>query len=164
MGERYLLGNVTRLLWPVEHRPKVAARSGDRRQPVQLECYSTIERCLEMKKMYPLIVVLLAGVVFSAMGVLYVLRPPAVTSLPESVEVGQTITFMIEGDLAIRDVTLPVTFAVEAAAVSSTQISGTATAVVNRSDYGLAIPSVPSVANVEEEVELSIYFLADATG
>lgn len=43
------------------------------------------------------------------------------------------------------------------------QITGTATAVVNRADYGLQIPSVPNVANVEEEVELYIDFTANAS-
>lgn len=88
--------------------------------------------------------------------------PTSVTGLPESVEVGGTITFTIEGELTIRDVTLPVTFTVEATAVSTTQISGSAETVIARSDYGLSIPSVPNVANVEEEVALSIYFAANA--
>jgi polyisoprenoid-binding protein YceI len=89
-------------------------------------------------------------------------NPTSVTGLPESVVVGDTITFIIEGDLTIRDVTLPVTFSVEATAVSATQISGSAETSIVRSDYGLSIPSVPGVANVDEEVTLSIYFAANA--
>ncbi|MBX3055144.1 MAG: hypothetical protein KF770_01610 [Anaerolineae bacterium] len=48
-------------------------------------------------------------------------------------------------------------------AVSATQLTGTATATVSRGDYGLQIPSVPNVANVEEEVELIIDFVANAS-
>ena len=89
--------------------------------------------------------------------------PTAVEGLPAAVTVGETITFTLPGDLTIRDVTLPATFTVEATAVSETQLTGTATAVINRADFGLQIPSVPNVANVEEEVELYIDFTANAS-
>lgn len=89
--------------------------------------------------------------------------PTGIEGLPASAAVGQTVSFTLVGDLTIRDVTLPATFAVEATAVSETQITGTATAVVNRADFGLDIPSVPNVANVEEEVELYIDFTANAS-
>jgi len=89
--------------------------------------------------------------------------PTAVEGLPASATVGQAISFSLVGDLTIRDVTQPATFTVEATAVSETQIVGTATAIVNRADFGLQIPSVPNVANVEEEVELYIDFTANAS-
>lgn len=89
--------------------------------------------------------------------------PSGVEGLPSSATIGETITFTLVGDLTIRDVTLPATFTVEATAVSDTQITGSATAVVNRADFGLQIPSVPNVANVEEEVELYIDFTANAS-
>lgn len=89
--------------------------------------------------------------------------PTAVTGLPASVNIGDTVTFTIVGDLTIRDVSNQVTFTVQATAVSANQLSGTATAAVNRGDYGLQIPSVPNVANVEEEVELIITFVANAS-
>ncbi len=89
--------------------------------------------------------------------------PTAVEGLPASAAIGEAITFTLVGDLTIRDITLPATFTVEATAVSDTQITGTATAVVNRADFGLQIPSVPNVANVEEEVELYIDFTANAS-
>jgi polyisoprenoid-binding protein YceI len=89
--------------------------------------------------------------------------PTGIEGLPASATVGETISFSLVGDLTIRDVTQPATFTVEATAVSETQIVGTATAVVNRADFGLQIPSVPSVANVEEQVELYIDFTANAS-
>lgn len=89
--------------------------------------------------------------------------PTAVEGLPASAVLGEAVTFSINGDLTIRDVTLPATFTVTATAVSDTQLTGSATAVVNRADYGLQIPSVPNVANVEEEVELYIDFTANAS-
>jgi polyisoprenoid-binding protein YceI len=87
--------------------------------------------------------------------------PTAVSGLPASAAVGEEISFTIEGDLTIRDVTEPVTFSVVATAVSDSQISGTATATVLRDTYGLNIPSVTNVANVENEVDLIISFVAN---
>jgi polyisoprenoid-binding protein YceI len=89
--------------------------------------------------------------------------PTGIEGLPASATVGEAISFNLVGDLTIRDITLPATFTVEATAVSETQIVGAATAVVNRTDFGLQIPSVPNVANVEEQVELYIDFTANAS-
>ena len=88
--------------------------------------------------------------------------PTAITGLPASAAVGETVNFTIEGNLTIRDITNRVTFAVQATAVSLTQITGTASTIIPRDAYGLTIPSVPNVANVEEEVELIIAFVAEA--
>ena len=89
-------------------------------------------------------------------------EPTSIDGLPESVGVGEQITFTIEGDLTIRDITQPIVFSVVAKADSASQISGTATAIVQRADFDLNIPNVPNVANVEEEVELYIDFVAIA--
>lgn len=89
--------------------------------------------------------------------------PTAVNGLPASATAGEEISFTIDGDLTIRDITNPVTFAVTATVVSADQISGTAGTVINRTDYDLNIPSVRNVANVEEEVELYLDFVANAS-
>lgn len=89
--------------------------------------------------------------------------PTAVNGLPASASVGEEISFTIDGELTIRDITESVTFSVTATAVSETQIRGTATATVLRDTYGLNIPEVPNVANVENEVDLIITFVANAS-
>ncbi len=89
--------------------------------------------------------------------------PTLVNGLPASAVVGESVSFTISGDLTIRDITQPVVFNVTATVVSETQLSGAATAIVNRGDFDLQIPSVPNVANVEEEVELTIEFIANAS-
>ena len=89
-------------------------------------------------------------------------EPVAIEGLPESVGVGEEITFNIAGDLTIRDITQSIVFSVVAKVDSENQISGTATAIIERVDFDLNIPSVPNVANVEEEVELYIDFVAIA--
>jgi polyisoprenoid-binding protein YceI len=88
--------------------------------------------------------------------------PTAIDGMPDSVAIGEEVEFVVTGDLQIRDITNPVQFSVTATAVSEDQLVGTASAVVLRADYGLQIPSVPNVANVEEEVELYINFVANA--
>lgn len=90
--------------------------------------------------------------------------PTSVTGLSSAAQPGQSFTFQMSGDLTIRNVTQSVTFTVTAQGVSASQISGTATATVKRSDFSLTIPSVPNVANVGEEVTLQIDFVANAQG
>jgi polyisoprenoid-binding protein YceI len=90
-------------------------------------------------------------------------EPTVVNGLSGGAAVGDTLEFTLSGDLTIRDITQPVTFNVTATPVSDSQLQGTASAVVQRADYNLQIPSVPSVADVEEEVELYIDFVANAS-
>jgi polyisoprenoid-binding protein YceI len=89
--------------------------------------------------------------------------PISISGLPDSAGVGEVVSFTIEGEMTIRDVTNPVEFTVDASVDSAGRLVGTATAVVQRAEYGLKIPSVPNVANVEEEVELYIEFVAIAS-
>jgi polyisoprenoid-binding protein YceI len=88
--------------------------------------------------------------------------PTQISGLSGSAKIGQSIQFQITGNLTIQDVTKPATFDVTAQAVSNSQISGKATATIQRSDYNLQIPNVPQVANVGEQVALEIDFVANA--
>jgi predicted lipoprotein with Yx(FWY)xxD motif/polyisoprenoid-binding protein YceI len=90
--------------------------------------------------------------------------PTAINNLPDSAALGESVSFSIIGDLTIQDITQEATFAVEATAVSENELTGTASTTVQRADYNLNIPSVPNVANVEEEVELYIDFIARSAG
>jgi polyisoprenoid-binding protein YceI len=85
--------------------------------------------------------------------------PTALSGLPESAAVGDTLTFQITGDLTIRNITKPVTFDATLT-ISDTVLQGSATATVLRSDFNLQIPDVPGVANVTQEVALQIDFTA----
>ena len=84
--------------------------------------------------------------------------PTSLAGLPASVQVGDTFTFQLTGDLTIREITKPVTFEVEVTVVSETSLTGKASTVIQRADYNLVIPEVPSVAGVSEEVRLEIDF------
>jgi polyisoprenoid-binding protein YceI len=80
--------------------------------------------------------------------------------LAGSAGVGDALSFTLVGDLTIRDQTNPVEFEVTATLVDETTVEGTATAEVLRSDFGIGIPNVPSVADVTDEVTLQLEFLA----
>lgn len=88
--------------------------------------------------------------------------PTALSGLPESAAVGEPFEFSVTGDLTIRTVTRPVTFAMTVTPLSEVEIQGSGVAEVLRSDFDLQIPSVPSVANVSDEVTLEIEFVAVA--
>jgi len=89
--------------------------------------------------------------------------PTAISGLPASAGIGEEVTFTIEGDLTIRDITRPAVFSVVVMADSDGTIFGTAATIITRADYNLNIPSVPNVANVEEEIQLYIDFVATAS-
>jgi polyisoprenoid-binding protein YceI len=75
---------------------------------------------------------------------------------------GSGSPFRVAGDLTIRDVTSPVTFDVTATLVDD-EVRGTATAVVDRTVWGLNIPNAPGVADVSEAVTLTLEFVAVPT-
>jgi polyisoprenoid-binding protein YceI len=88
--------------------------------------------------------------------------PTALLGMPDKVTIGQAVSFQIVGDLTLRDITKSVTFDTTVTVVSDSRLEGTATATVTRAQYQLEIPSVPGVANVSDNVELQIDFVATA--
>ena len=90
------------------------------------------------------------------------LTPTAVTGLPAAATVGAPLNLAVTGDLQIRDIVQPATFAVTVTAVSETRIEGLAVGTVQRADFGLTIPNVEGVADVSEAVRLELTFVAVA--
>ena len=86
--------------------------------------------------------------------------PTAIEGLSGSGALDQPFTFTIRGNLTIRDITRPVVFEATVRAESAERLVGAATTTVKRSDYNLQIPSVPFVANVSDDVVLTINFVA----
>lgn len=91
-----------------------------------------------------------------------VFQPLSADGLPASVEVGATYPLSLSGELTIHGVSSPATFEGEVAVASADRIEGSFETTVRWSDYGLSIPQVPSVADVDEEVKLSLDFVAIA--
>ena len=79
-----------------------------------------------------------------------------------TVAVGESVSFDVAGDLTVAGVTRRVSFAALVSLESETQISGGATVNLLHGDFGLVIPDVPSVANVTDDVTLSLEFVARA--
>lgn len=87
-------------------------------------------------------------------------EPGSIEGLPELIEIGQSYAVIIRGDLSIRHITNEATFEASITIDSADQISGSASAIIQRADYELTIPQVPNVAGVEESVIVALRFIA----
>jgi polyisoprenoid-binding protein YceI len=88
-------------------------------------------------------------------------QPTSLSGLPESVAVGDTVSFQITGDLSIAGTTNSVTFDATATLASEDQLTGHAETTILFPDFNLTIPSVPAVSHVDEDVILKIDFVAN---
>ncbi len=86
--------------------------------------------------------------------------PTELRGLPDSVAVGDKVDFEVVGDLTIRDITVSTVWTVSVTLTSEDQISGEASTEVLRPDFDLQIPSVPRVAGVDDDVQLTLVFTA----
>jgi polyisoprenoid-binding protein YceI len=86
----------------------------------------------------------------------------SVDGLAGSVQVGDTVEFTITGDVTVKGTSQEVTFDASVTFVELGTIQGTATAEITRDMFGIGIPSVPSVADVSNEVLIGIDFVAVA--
>lgn len=86
--------------------------------------------------------------------------PSQIEGLSAEVVAGEAVAFTVTGDLTIRDVTQEETFEVEATWDGDETLEGRAETVVDRTDFGIGIPNVASVANVSEEVLIALDFVA----
>ncbi len=91
-------------------------------------------------------------------------RPLEIVGLTGSAVAGGEWSFSVEGELTVREVTNPVSFEVVASWDGEGRLSGEASTMVLRSDFGLTIPSVPFVANVADDVVLELDFIATTDG
>ena len=72
---------------------------------------------------------------------------------------GEAVSFQLVGDLTIRDVTRPVTFAVTATLQGNT-LSGTATTQILMSDFGVEPPNLLNILTVADETTITLSFVA----
>lgn len=87
---------------------------------------------------------------------------PLDIDLPSSIKTEEEFKFSINGDLTISGVTQQVEFKGKATLEDGEKIViGEAVAVVDYKDFDLIIPEVPFVADVSDEVELKIEFVAE---
>ncbi|MEX2382168.1 MAG: YceI family protein [Opitutales bacterium] len=81
--------------------------------------------------------------------------PEEIIGLEGSARVGDTLTFQIRGNLAIRNIVNPAVFEATMRIVSPDLISGEATSLVSRRAYNLSVSDLPFLANVADEVRLT---------
>ncbi len=89
-----------------------------------------------------------------------IFKPGAFMGLPERIVPETPFVFNVTGDLTIAGVTKPTTFYGSGTIDEQGQLVGSAGTKINRADFNLIIPNVPFVADVEEEVEMQIHFVA----
>lgn len=92
-----------------------------------------------------------------------VFKPTAFQGLPDRIVPGTSFEFGVTGELTIAGVTKPAAFRGSASIDASGRLVGTVSASVKRADYNLTIPSVPFVADVQEDVRLTLAFTAIKT-
>lgn len=85
--------------------------------------------------------------------------PQEIQGLPESYQEGQSITFQVNGDLTVRDVTKPVTFDVSLVGEGDT-VRGEATTTILMSDFGFGPISIGGILNTEDEVNVIFNYVA----
>lgn len=88
--------------------------------------------------------------------------PATLVGQPATLAVGEAAAFQIVGDLTLRGATHPATFDVTLTPLTADRLAGSATATIRFPDWGIAIPSVPMVTGVSDEVRLELAFEASA--
>lgn len=87
--------------------------------------------------------------------------PTGISGLPDSVAVGDTITFEVTGDLTVRDTTRSITFDTGVTVVTEDRLEGLASTTILYADFGVSIPNVPfNVTDIADDVILEIEFVA----
>ncbi len=86
-------------------------------------------------------------------------RPTQVEGLPAAYTEGQQLELKVTGDLKVRDVTRPVTFAMTVVLRGAT-LTGAATATIKMSDFGFDPPSIFGILRTEDEARLELQFVA----
>lgn len=86
--------------------------------------------------------------------------PVSIAGWPETLAFGVPYTLQIDGELKIRDMSQLIMFEVRVTLISEQRLEGLGHATIRREDFGLNIPSVPYVAEVEMDTWLEIDFVA----
>jgi polyisoprenoid-binding protein YceI len=86
-------------------------------------------------------------------------KATAIEDFPANATEGQDVSFKVTGDMTIREITKPQTFAVTARLDGDT-FTGTATSYVLMQDYGFEPPSILGMLEVTDGVTVTVNFTA----
>jgi polyisoprenoid-binding protein YceI len=81
------------------------------------------------------------------------------TGLPASITDGESVSFQLNGDLTVRDVTKTVTFEVTAS-ISGDTLEGTAKLDLNMTDFGIDPPSFANTLTVADPFTIEVVLKA----
>ncbi len=84
--------------------------------------------------------------------------PASVAGLELPLVAGTTQTVQLTGELTVKGVTRTVVFDLDLEVVSDGDLRGTASTVVQLTDFDISVPRVPLVARVDEDVRLVLDF------
>ena len=87
--------------------------------------------------------------------------PTALLGLPDSITIGESYSLDIEGQLILVGQALPVTFQGAVLLENEERLLGVFSVTVSYADWGIAVPDLPFLANVDEAVELTLEFVAE---
>jgi polyisoprenoid-binding protein YceI len=85
--------------------------------------------------------------------------PTTIDGMPASYTEGQSYSFKVTGNLTVHNVTKPVTFDVTAS-LSGNTLSGTATAGIKMSDFGVGPITLAGMIQTQDDVALTLKFVA----
>ena len=83
-----------------------------------------------------------------------------VANLPADAALGEEVSFQVTGDMTIRTVTKPITWAMTAR-IDDTTLSGTATTFLLMRDYGFEPPDIAGMLKVTDGVTVTVAFAAE---
>jgi polyisoprenoid-binding protein YceI len=92
-----------------------------------------------------------------------VFKTAQVTGMPQEIQTDKEFTFKIMGDLTIRGVTKPVTFDATGTLKNDGTLTGTAKTSLTYGDFGLSVPNLSFLANVDKTVNITISVTAKAS-
>jgi polyisoprenoid-binding protein YceI len=88
-----------------------------------------------------------------------VFKPTSIEELPETASEGQEISFKVNGELTVKQTTLPVTFDVTAKLENDT-LTGTAATTILLSQFGVGPISIGGMLETEDQAKLKLEFIA----
>ncbi len=87
-------------------------------------------------------------------------KATSVTGLPTTIADDKSFNFKIVGDLTVSGTTKPATFDAMGQFKADGTFTAQASSIIKRGDFNIVVPSLPFLANIEEEVELSLQLVA----
>jgi polyisoprenoid-binding protein YceI len=87
-------------------------------------------------------------------------KPTNVSDLPASIELGKEYAYKITGDLTVRGVKKSVTFNAKSVLKDANMLTGSADTTITYGDFGISVPDLPFLANVDKTTKLSVSIIA----